>query len=303
MKTHQRLDQAYKNAFPLPLGNSNRIIIFSDAHRGDNSAADEFAHNQSTFYHALEYYYKNEFTYIEAGDGDELWEHKSFTHIREAHSDVYLLLKRFYDAHRLYLIYGNHNLLWKSDTLVKRDLYRFYDYYTDTEMPLFTDIKVHEAIRMDLPDSDQDILILHGHQGDLMNDKFWFFSMFMFRYFWKFMHIVGFRNPASPAKNVHKQHKIERNFIKWIERTGVPILCGHTHRPKFPSNGDMPYINSGCCVHPRGITGIEIADGQIALVNWKISPDTEGVLAVRRNVMRGPLPLTDLNTKKTVTDQ
>ena len=127
-----------------------------------------------------------------------------------------------------------------------------------------------------------------------MNDQLWRFSMFMFRYFWRFMHIVGFRNPASPAKSMHRRHKIERNFLRWIAQTGIPILCGHTHRPKFPGNGDKPYLNSGLLRAPAWHHRMEIAEGEIALIDWRIRPDANGLLSVSRQVIRGPLPLTAL---------
>ena len=295
MQTGKRLDEAYRKALVVPFDDRDHFIIFSDAHRGDNSAADEFAHNQSIFYHALSYYNAKGYTYIEAGDGDELWEHKRFRYIREAHSDVYQLLSAFHADKRLLLLYGNHNMYWRASASVIRDLYRFHDEYTDRDMDLLPGIRVHESLRLRHTGTGQELFVLHGHQGDLTNDQLWRMSMIMFRYFWRFMHIVGFRNPSSPAKNVHKQHKIEKNFIKWIAHTGIPVLCGHTHRPKFPAAGDMPYVNSGCCVHPRGITGIEIANGEIALVDWRIRPDENGVLSVNRKIIRGPLPLSGLS--------
>lgn len=294
MLTEKKLDEAYRNARIVPFDDQSKYIVFSDAHRGDNSAADEFAHNQSVFYHALSHYYANGFTYIEAGDGDELWEHKRFRHIREAHGDVYHLLSQFHEDNRLLLLYGNHNMYWRSESAVVQDLYRFHDDYTDMETDLFPGILVHEALRLQYEATGQELLVVHGHQGDLTNDQLWRLSMFMFRYFWRFMHIVGFRNPASPAKNIHKQHKIERNFLHWITKTGIPVLCGHTHRPKFPGPGDMPYVNCGCCVHPRGITGIEIVNGEISLIDWRIRPDAQGLLSVSRKVIRGPLPISRL---------
>ena len=49
---------------------------------------------------------------------------------------------------RLHLLYGNHNMYWRSPAAVRRNLYRFYDTYTDQEADLFPGIKVHEAIRL-----------------------------------------------------------------------------------------------------------------------------------------------------------
>lgn len=275
----------------IPFDENDKFIFFSDVHRGDNSMSDEFAHNQSIYMHALNYYYSNNYTYIEIGDGEELWEHARFTHIRRAHSDVYDLLGKFYADNRLTIIYGNHNIFLKNHTYVKNHLYRYYDEYLEKERELYPGIEVYESIIMKQKRTGQEIFIVHGHQGDLINDQLWRVSMVMLRYFWRYMHIVGFRNPASPAKNVIKQHKIEKNFNKWNAKKRMLMICGHTHRPKFPGRDDLPYINTGCCVHPRGITGIEMFNGEIMMVDWRVKPNEDGMLYIDRKVIRGPLPI------------
>ena len=105
------------------------------------------------------------------------------------------------------------------------------------------------------------------------------------------MHVVGFHNPSSPARNLHKRHKIEKNYNKWIKRHGKVLICGHTHRPKFPKPGELPYFNSGCCTNTRGITGIEILEGKILLVDWRVRADMNGTLLIERNIIRGPEPI------------
>ena len=72
MSVTQRLDQVFEEAKLIEFDNASRFIIFSDCHRGDNSWADDFAHNQVIFFHAMQYYLQKDFTYIEAGDGNEL---------------------------------------------------------------------------------------------------------------------------------------------------------------------------------------------------------------------------------------
>ena len=293
MLTHKRLNEAYKNAKEISFDDNSKYIFFSDVHRGDNSMSDEFAHNQSTYYHALEYYYENGYTYVEVGDGDELWEHAKFNYVRWAHSDVYSLLKKFYDAKRFIMLYGNHNIFLKDPEFVEKNLYHYYDEYLQKEFSLFPGIVVYESIILKHKETSQKIFVVHGHQGDFINDQLWRISMVLLRYFWRYMHIVGFKNPASPAKNVYKQHKIERNFNKWNKLNGMMMICGHTHRAKFPTKGEMPYFNTGCCVHPRVITGIEIMNGKIMMVNWGIAPDENGFIQIVRNVIHGPVKLLD----------
>ena len=70
-----RLDTAFDDAVTLSYTDSSRFVLFSDLHRGDGGSTDRFAPNKELFLKALRYYYENGFTYVEVGDGDELWLH------------------------------------------------------------------------------------------------------------------------------------------------------------------------------------------------------------------------------------
>jgi hypothetical protein len=69
------------------------------------------------------------------------------------------------------------------------------------------------------------------------------------------------------------------------------LICGHTHRQKFPKKGDLPYFNTGCCTRTRGITGIEIIENNIIMVEWRVRADQNGIVRIYRNVVRGPEPI------------
>lgn len=297
MFTDRRLTEAYNNAKLEYFDRNSKYIFFSDLHRGDDSVSDEFSRNQSLFLHALDYYFNNGYVYVEAGDGDELWEYSQFKHIRLAHSDVFLVVKKFFDDHRFILLYGNHNIYLKDKEFVKNNLYTYYDEYNQDYHEFLNGIEPYEALVLKNSRTGQEILTVHGHQGDFINDQFWMVSMFFLRYFWRFMHIVGFQNPSSPAKNMYKRHKIEKNYKKWIKKNEIMLICGHTHRPKFPKAQELPYFNIGCGIHTRGITGIEILDDKILMVDWRILADENGVLKIERHIMRGPEPLENFDFK------
>lgn len=295
MNTEKRLTKAYKEAVIEYFDKDSKYVIFSDIHRGDDSVSDEFARNQAIFLHVLNYYYKNGYILVEAGDGDELWEHKNFKHIRLAHKDVFLALKKFYDDGRLRMIYGNHNIFLKNLDYVQKNYYQFYDEYGQKRVDLFKGIKPVEAIVLKHRITDQEILIVHGHQGDLINDQFWYLSMILLRYFWRFLHVVGFENPSSPARNMYKRHKVEKNYNKWIKKHKIMLICGHTHRAKFPKKDELPYFNTGCCINTRGIPGIEIVNDTILMVDWRIKADDNGAMHIEKTVVRGPEPLEKYN--------
>ena len=297
MNTEKRLTKAYKEAVIEYFDKDSKYVIFSDTHRGDDSVSDEFARNQAIFLHVLNYYYKNGYILVEAGDGDELWEHKNFKHIRLAHKDVFLALKKFYDDGRLRMIYGNHNVFLKNTDFVKKNYYQFYDEYEQKRVDLFKGIKPVEAIVLKHRITGQEIMIVHGHQGDFINDQFWYLSMILLRYFWRFLHVVGFENPSSPARNMYKRHKVEKNYNKWIKKHKIMLICGHTHRAKFPKKDELPYFNTGCCINTRGIPGIEIVNDTILMVDWRRKTDDNGAMHIEKTVVRGPEPIEKYDCK------
>jgi predicted phosphodiesterase len=288
MSTDRRLTEVFESAEEIPFDDTSKFILFSDCHRGDNSWADDFAHNQQLFFHALEHYYANGFTYIEVGDGDELWENKQFENIRRAHSDSFWLMRKFYTDDRLYLIYGNHDIERRNPNRVKETLFRYYDDRTAEIQPLFENIKVHEGLILRHSGTGDGVFMLHGHQTDPISDRWWRFSRFVVRHFWRHLQILGVKDPTSPAQNYKKRSEVEQRLINWSMTRRHVFIAGHTHRPRFPEKGDAPYFNTGCCVHPRCITGIEIESGKIALIKWSIKPNESGVLFVGKDVLEGP---------------
>ena len=75
MKT--KLNKIFKTSKRISIYDNSKIVIMSDCHRGGGNASDNFLKNKSIFLEALDYYYNQGFTYIELGDGDEMWEVKN----------------------------------------------------------------------------------------------------------------------------------------------------------------------------------------------------------------------------------
>ena len=291
MRTKTRLDQVFADAFPVPFDEKSKFVFFSDHHRGDDSLSDEFGRNKHIFNHALNYYYENDFTYVEVGDGDELWEHANFEHIRSAHAKTFDLLKSFYDSGRMLMLFGNHNMKFRKKHHVEKDLYRVFDEYQNETLELFPGIDVHEALILTHRKTGQEVFVVHGHQGDLLNDHLAGISYVLIRFLWRFMHLVGVKYAASPAKSRRKRHKVEKNYTKWNQDHDTMIICGHTHRPKFPRAGEEAYFNCGCCMHPRGINCLEILYDQIILVNWGADTKKDGSMYIKRTAVQGPEPI------------
>jgi hypothetical protein len=117
----------------------------SDCHRGDGSKADDFFRNENLYFSALNHYYNSGYTYIEIGDGDELWENKKLSDIINEHLNVFHLLGEFHHEGRLYFIYGNHDLVKKNEKFVRSNLAEYYDIRERKTLPLFENVRVHEV--------------------------------------------------------------------------------------------------------------------------------------------------------------
>ncbi len=291
MFTNQRLDAAFREAFPVTFDDTSKFVFFGDVHRGDDSLSDEFGRNRHIYDHALNYYYEGGCTYIEVGDGDELLEQPKFRHIYTAHQTTFEILKRFFKAGRLLMLFGNHNLQMKDTNYLEKYYYKAHDDVSDTDEDLFPGLVAHEALVLIHKDTGQEIFVVHGHQGDTLNDQLWPISFLMIRYFWRFMHILGVKYAASPAKSKQRRHKVERSFNRWNSRRDIMMICGHTHRPRFAKYGEPAYFNTGCCIHPRGITCLELTYGDISLVSWRMSSRRDGSLYIKRTVLQGPDPV------------
>jgi predicted phosphodiesterase len=218
---------------------------------------------------------------------DELWENKKFKDIRQAHSHIFWLMREFHNNKRLYQIWGNHDKKKKDPKFMEQ----YYDERKKKYEPLFKAIKVHEGLILKYSGTDDKIFLVHGHQGDLKSDRFWWIGMFFVRNFWKHLQLIGVKDPTSPAKNFKKREKVEKELIKWVKDKNQMLIAGHTHRPVFPLEGKPPYFNDGSCVHLRCITGIEIQKGEIELIKWLIKPDEKGRLTITREVLVGPKKL------------
>lgn len=285
MYTFMRLKQAYFSSDRIIFDDGSKLVFFSDCHRGDNSKADSFLKNRDIYMYALNFYYENGFTYIELGDGDELWENDRFSSLINAHLEVYLLLQKFYMDNRLYIIWGNHDIFKSCKIFVKNALFQYYDTKMQTYKPLFENIKIHEGLILQHSSNLYNIFAVHGHQGDILNDVLWPFSCFMIRHLWRFIKILRSKNRLIPAKNMERLEVIESNMRQWSQSNNIMVIAGHTHNPAFPTPGNPPYFNDGCCIKANYITCIEIQNGEISLAKWSRNISSQ---TITKEILAGP---------------
>jgi len=253
----------------------DKFIIFSDQHKGNRSWADDFIICEKNYVAALEYYNHKKFTFINLGDSEELWKFK-IKDIIPANTKAFASEAAF-QPHRYYKTFGNHDLLWKNRLDVELNLNKIF------KMPL----PVYEGIVLRDNTLKLDILLTHGHQGDMLSDNN-SFSTWLVAHIWMPLQRYLRINVNSPSSDFTLRNKHNRMMYEWSSRRKHLILVtGHTHQPifasgkyyKHPSNniptGNIDkklvptYFNTGCCCFNDGdITGIEIYDGKIRLIKW-----------------------------------
>lgn len=281
----KKLDKIFKTSKKIEIDDNTKIVIMSDCHRGAGDNLDNFVKNQNIYIAALKYYYDNGFTYIELGDGDEMWEVKNYKDIVDIHLDAFKELKKFHDKGRLIMIYGNHDIVKKDSSFVKDNFYKYYNKITQKEESLLENLVVRESLILNY--KGYDIFLIHGHQVDFLNSTLWKFSRFLVKNLWINFEKFGIKSPISAAKNYKVTKSTEKKLKDWSTKNNKILIAGHTHRAIFPKIGESLYFNDGSCIHPNGITCIEIEKGRIFLYRWEFCINKDNLVSVKKKLLEG----------------
>lgn len=287
MSCKTRIQKAYDGAVRLPLDECSRYVLISDCHRGTGTVYDNFLKNRHLYLAALEYYYQRHFFYIELGDGEELWENRDRNQIQTYHEDVYCMLCRFRQQGRMLRLFGNHNMELRERTKRKTEGKKNCESCPKVCEQLLRE-KLKECVLLENHSGGRDICLIHGHQADFFNSVLWKLSRFLVRYLWKPLEHFGVNDPTSAAKNFKKQSRYERCMAEWAKERDMYLAAGHSHRPALSTEGGL-YINTGSCVHPSGITAVEIENMNMTLVKWQMATRPDMTLFVERVVIAGPV--------------
>lgn len=284
MSYHSRIRHAFENAPVFSLNNQSHYVLFSDCHRGNGSSNDNLLKNQNLYFTALRHYYDRGFVYVELGDGDELWENRKMSQIIELHSNIFWLLSLFHKQNRLIMLYGNHDMEKKKRNYSDTVCGTYYCTESQCMEPLFPGLKFYEGILLENSCSGLRLYLTHGHQADFFNSTCWKLTRFLVRYFWGSLERFGVLDPTSAAKNYVHKDRIEQRLSSYASEHELMLITGHTHRPRLHASSPY-YMNTGSCVHPYGITCIEIEGNKISLVKWALSVRCDQTLFVERTVL------------------
>lgn len=174
----------------LQITDTSRIILFSDHHKGKRNGADDFASNEPTYLAALNYYQQQQYSYVNLGDSEELWENNIFSVLKH-NKQTFAAEKPFIEREAFVKVYGNHDVFWHYDPLAAQYLKQMYGkaipivpglllQYQQAGTPFFQ------------------ILCTHGHQGDASSDGNWLSAAFV-TYVWGPLQAFLRINTNTPA--------------------------------------------------------------------------------------------------------
>lgn len=204
-----------------------KLIVFSDLHKGSRDGADDFRICERAYHAALGYYLEQGHTLYALGDVEELWECNP-EEVLEAYPDSLRLEAEFHKLGRYRRFWGNHDDIWgRPDQVAKHLSYFFGD-----------DLKTQEAIRLNVTAAGSTtgtLFFVHGHQGTLFSDRHRTIGRFVVHNFWRPIQRLTKRSLNTPAKDSELRGAHDAAMYEWAQGHGDnPVLiAGHTHRPVF----------------------------------------------------------------------
>jgi UDP-2,3-diacylglucosamine pyrophosphatase LpxH len=240
------LDAALGHAGSEPFDPArDRIVIFSDHHKGVGDPADDFRRCEHAYTAALGYYLEAGYRLFVLGDAEELWENRAEPVIKHYRAVLDLEAEFVHRGNGLERFYGNHDDEWASPRKVKAHL-----------NDVFKDLTVREGLRLTVERPGKTpgtLFFVHGHQGTADTDR-WGVSRTLVRHLWRPLQRRTGYSATTPARNYELRAKHDRAMYHWAQkqRPGLVMIAGHTHRPVF----------AGCTPDPpptRPIADLEIA--------------------------------------------
>jgi len=225
----RKFNRIYKNAkkpenkIPIDF-EKDRFVFFSDHHKGDASPADDFKKNTELYTSALFFYKKERYSLIVLGDNEELWENQYeqiLSHYRKTIQQEIEMAPETPDKKKI-RIWGNHD---KEVTLR-----RFKKHSQTWKNNLLENVEHREGLCL-----NEDIFLIHGHQGRFFEDQVWKLSRLAVHFIWKTVQKLLHIGVDGPAENFRIRDDLELNYYQWAKKNKVLLICGHTHRAIFGS--------------------------------------------------------------------
>lgn len=297
-----------KKGFVIPfIPHQDKFIIFSDQHKGRKNGADDFAAAEQAYLGALHFYNEQNFHLIALGDCEELWEN-TLLQIRKHNTSSFEAEAKFLQRHAFTKIFGNHDLDWEIDPLAPaylKDIYKgnivaleavsLQTKLNDRPLTIFcthghqgdlqsdgnwfskffvskiwAPLQAYLRINPNTPAYDKQLKSLHN---TIMYE--WSAQQQDLILITGHTHQPVFESLTHTERLMRKkQLALSESNPEWAKAIADEIEWRKKTQDELPSDYlkiKPSYFNSGCCCFSDGdITGIELSDGFIRLIKWKM---------------------------------
>lgn len=176
-----------------------RYVIMSDMHIGDGGPADDldYSKNKETLLRALDYYKNNGFKLILLGDVEELWQFDLYRIVNKYEKDLYAKFREFSDG-RIYRVFGNHDMDWQLQDPIKEER-REAGWAA-------------EALKMKDKNGKTSIILIHGHQGSILSERYSWISRVFVKGIWRPLEPLAvkaglFGHPSATKSQIVKNYE------------------------------------------------------------------------------------------------
>jgi len=212
---------------------ADRLVIFSDHHRGARDGADDFWRCERAYRAALGYYLEEGHRLFLLGDVEELWENGP-RDVLSSYRDTLALEREFFELGRLERFWGNHDDAWRHADAVEAHL--------GSDFP---GLEIREALKLHATRDGVRVglfFLVHGHQGTLDSDRFGGVSRIVVRYGWRTLQQHLRMASTTPAQDFQLRAAHDDAMFQWASRRPehLVLVAGHTHRPVFSTPKSTP---------------------------------------------------------------
>jgi UDP-2,3-diacylglucosamine pyrophosphatase LpxH len=292
-----------ERAVPRRLGRGEKVVVFSDLHLGNGGSRDDFLPNSALLAEALRrYYLPQRFTLVLNGDVEELQRFR-LPAIRRRWAGFYELLEQFARAGRLERLAGNHD----AELAVLRDAYPAPRLLEALRLELGRESLLlfhgHQASHIQTRFLGLVSVVLR-YVANPLGIRNWSVSRSSQRRFRVERRVYALARGRKQLVLIGHTHRPLFESLSRLDALRfrienlcrqIPSAAGRSRlaleqelavrkaelesvmakrgREEGGTLYNSPLLlpclfNSGCCIGKRGLTGLEIAGGAIALVHW-----------------------------------
>jgi len=298
------LQKLYDSSATLDLSPSDRLVVVSDLHLGDGSPRDDFLSNGELLEQILRrYYLSKDYSLVLNGDIEEL-QRFPFDAIQRRWSVLYQLFHQFAARTAVHRIVGNHDAaLWYYDphmihqpllaslrlSFDGETIFVFHGHQATIFFERFNDVSGfflrHFANRLHIRNipvhyestkkyrtehrvyafsSARKIVSIIGHTHRPLFESLSKIDTLRFR-----IEQLCRDYPAMSPRARRAIEKVVEGYKGELAHLWEKDRRDGMRSGLYDERLSIPCLfNSGCAIGKRGVTAIEIAEGQIALVHW-----------------------------------